>query len=192
MHTAIAIVRSLTVDCFGVAAELDARLKLEVELKLEVGLNLDVGLNFDMGLNLDVGLNSDMGLNPGLDLEAGLKLDMGLELGAERGLRLPITESMTNEEVIKRVAVDNCMVVVGEEAGKYDDCAMRRVGSRENRFIALTPEQQEPLSKKSVVVSQHIGPEAHSSEQDHTVAPLLLKSSASAPVYSSVFQVDRC
>lgn len=199
MHTAIAIVRSLTVDCFGVAAELDPGLKLEVELKLEMelrlemelelelelelevdlgvelrielGPTLDVGLNADMGLDLDVGLDFDMELNLGLDPEAGLKLDMELELGAEFRLRLPTTKSMTNEEMVARAKVDNSMLVVGEEVGKYDDCAMRSVGSREKRFIALSPKQQG--SSKEPVVSQHIVPEAHVSEHIHTGTPLL-------------------
>lgn len=132
----------------------------------------------------------------GLNLDVGLKFDVELKPRAIFGrLRLSTTESMTDEEVVvvERAVVNNGILVDDEENGKDVDSALLGVFSRENKLTGATSGQQDWLDVGSLepVLSQHIQPTAHSSPQLHTVAPWFLKSTASSPVYLSVFQRDR-
>lgn len=125
------------------------------------------------------------------ELDVGPTLDVGLKFKVDLRLRLSTTESVIEEEAAEAAAVDNGILVDGEEDSKEIDVAMPGFDPIENTFIALTPEQQEPLYLLSIepVMSQHINPPsaAHLFEQLHIEAPPLLKSSVPAPVYSSVF-----
>ena len=129
------------------------------------------------------------------ELDVGLRLDEGLICRVELRLGLSTDGPMTDEDVAEGVAKDTGMLIAGEEDGKDVDIARPGFDPRENKFIAPTPEQQVPLKILSVepILSQHINPPsaAHLFEQLQTGTPPLLKSSAFAPVYSSLFQRDR-
>ena len=113
------------------------------------------------------------------------ELDVGLKLGVDRRLG-----AMTDEEVAEKAAVDADVLIDGEKDGRDIDVALPGFDPIENKFLALTPEQQLPLYLLSLepVMSQHINPPsaAHLLEQFHTAAPSRLKSLAPAPLYSSV------
>ena len=75
------------------------------------------------------------------ELDVGLTLDVGLKLGVDFRLRLSITESVIDEEAAEEAAVDNCILVDGEEDSKEIDVAIPGFDPMQNKFIALTPEQ---------------------------------------------------
>lgn len=74
---------------------------------------------------------------------------MGLKLGVDFRLWLSTTESVPEEEVVERAAVDEGVLIDAEEDGKDIVLALRGVDPIENKFIALTPEQEAPLSAVS-------------------------------------------
>ena len=126
----------------------------------------------------------------------GPELDAELKLRADRRLRLSTTESGTNIEIVESVAVDNGILADGEVNDKDIDSEFRGFDPIENRFIALSSVplgQQEAFSvilSKESFPSQHINPAAHSSVQRRTATPKFVKLNASAPLSSSVSQID--
>lgn len=127
------------------------------------------------------------------ELDVGVELDIGLKVMADFWLGLSSSESVADEGMAEEVeAVDNGILVDDEERCKDIEVALPGFDPMENRFIALTPEQQVPLYLLFLepVMSQHINPPSpiHLFEQLHAEGPWLLKSSAPAPVYSSTVQ----